>query len=329
MILNELKYCPGTLAEGYSSYSRACLTKVFRGKKVHHILPYDSPASNPETDELFDDNRKRISISGVQEKFSVLLEKNKLRLIKEGEKGAYILKPIPSIGKRQEQMPANEHLTMQIAKQVYGIETAENALIFFKNGEPAYITKRFDVKDDGSKLAQEDFASLAGKTPQTYGEQYKYTGNYLDLFKILKKHVPAYLIEAPKLLKIIIFNYLFSNGDAHLKNFSLIETSLGDFKLSPAYDLLNSRIHIDDKDFALEDGLLPRELTHGKIVKQFKVLSEQAGIREITFVEIMNSMLHQTENVEQLSFSSYLDVHSQRNFFQSYLSRLKKLNQSI
>jgi serine/threonine-protein kinase HipA len=29
-------------------------------------------------------------------------------------------------------MPANEHLTMQIARQVYGIETAENALIFFK-----------------------------------------------------------------------------------------------------------------------------------------------------------------------------------------------------
>lgn len=329
MILNKLKYCPGTLAEGYSSYSRACLTKVFRGKKVHHILPYDSPSSNPETDELFDDNRKRMSISGVQEKFSVLLEKNKLRLIKDGEKGAYILKPIPSIGKRQEQMPANEHLTMQIAKQVYGIETAENALIFFKNGEPAYITKRFDVKDDGSKLAQEDFASLAGKTPQTHGEQYKYTGNYLELFKILKKYVPAYLIEAPKLLKIIIFNYLFSNGDTHLKNFSLIETSLGDFKLSPAYDLLNSRIHIDDKDFALEDGLLPRELAHGKIFKQFKVLSEQAGIKEITFVEIMDLMLHQTENVERLSFSSYLDVHSQRNFFQSYLSRLKKLNQSI
>ncbi len=329
MLLNKLKYCPGTLAEGYSSYSRACLTKVFRGKKVHHILPYDSPTSNPETDELFNESRKRISISGVQEKFSVLLEKNKLRLIKEGEKGAYILKPIPSFGKRQEQMPANEHLTMQIAKQVYGIETAENALIFFKNGAPAYITKRFDVKDDGSKLAQEDFASLAGKTPQTHGEQYKYTGNYLELFKILKKYVPAYLIEAPKLFKIIVFNYLFSNGDAHLKNFSLIETSLGDFKLSPAYDLLNSSIHIDDKDFALEDGLLPRELAHGKIVKQFKVLSEQAGIKEITFVEIMNSMLHQTENVERLSFSSYLDVHSQRNFFQSYLSRLKKLNQSI
>jgi len=112
-------------------------------------LSYDSPASNSETDELFNDNRKRISISGVQEKFSVLLDKNKLRLINEGEQGEYILKPIPSAGKRPELMPANEHLTMQIAKQAFGIEVAENALIFFKNGSPAYITKRFDIKEDG------------------------------------------------------------------------------------------------------------------------------------------------------------------------------------
>ena len=35
---------------------------------------------------------------------------------------------------------------MQIAKQVYGINAAENAIIFFKDGSPAYITKRFDVK---------------------------------------------------------------------------------------------------------------------------------------------------------------------------------------
>lgn len=57
-------------------------------------------------------------------------------------------------------------------------------------------------------------------------------------------------------MKLLIFNYLFSNGDTHFKNYSLIETSMGDFKLSPAYDLLNRSIHIEDKDFALEDGLL-------------------------------------------------------------------------
>lgn len=325
MTLNEIKYCPGTLAEGHNTYSRACLSKVFKGKKVNHILPYDSPHTNSETDKLFDDNRKRMSISGVQEKFSVLLDKNKLRLINEGEQGQYILKPIPSAGKRPECMPANEHLTMQIAKQAYGIETAENALIFFKNGSPAYITRRFDLKEDGSKLAQEDFASLSGRTPQTHGEHYKYTGNYYELFQILKKFVPAYLIEAPKLLKIIIFNYLFSNGDAHFKNFSLIETSMGDFKLSPAYDLLNSRIHIEDKDFALEDGLLPKSLAQGKVISQIKTLSEKAGISEIVYNDILHTMFNQTDLVKQLTFSSFLEEKAQNNYFQSYQARLKKL----
>jgi serine/threonine-protein kinase HipA len=325
MNLDEIKYCPGTLTQGHNTYSRACLSKVFKGKKVNHILPYDSPKTNSETDKLFDDNRKRISISGVQEKFSVLLDKNKLRLIDEGEQGEYILKPIPSAGKRPECMPANEHLTMQIAKQAYGIETAENALIFFKNGSPAYITKRFDLKEDGSKLAQEDFASLSGRTPQTHGEHYKYTGNYYELFQILKKFVPAYLLEAAKLLKIIIFNYLFSNGDAHFKNFSLIETPMGDFKLSPAYDLVNSRIHIDDKDFALEDGLLPKSLAQGKIISQIKTLSEKAGISELIFNDIINTMFNKSDLVEQLTFSSFLDEKTQRNYFQSYQTRLKKL----
>ncbi len=116
------------------------MKSVFNGKKVSHILPYDSPSSNEITDELFDENRKRMSISGVQEKFSVLLDINKLRLIQEGEHGQYILKPIPFAGKNKDQMPANEHLTMQITRQVFGIETAENALIFFKNGAPTYIT---------------------------------------------------------------------------------------------------------------------------------------------------------------------------------------------
>ncbi|NCU31501.1 MAG: type II toxin-antitoxin system HipA family toxin [Candidatus Moranbacteria bacterium] len=325
MTLDEIKYCPGTLAEGHTTYSRACLSKVFKGRKVSHILPYDSPASNSETDELFDDNRKRMSISGVQEKFSVLLDKNKLRLVNEGEQGEYILKPIPGAGKRPECMPANEHLTMQIARQVYGIETAENALIFFRNGSPAYITKRFDLKEDGSKLAQEDFASLSGRAPQTHGEHYKYSGNYFDLFEIMKKFVPAYILEASKLLKLLLFNYLFSNGDAHFKNFSLVETSMGDYKLSPAYDLLNSKIHIEDKDFALEDGLLPKNLAQGNVFSQFRLLSEKAGIKEKVYNDILNTMLNRTDLVKKLTFSSFLDEKTQRNYFQSYQTRLNKL----
>ena len=325
MSLTEIKYCPGTLAEGHSTYSQLCLNRVFSGKKVHHVLPYDSPTSNPEMDELFDDNRARISISGVQEKLAVLLEKNKLRLTNVGERSTFILKPIPDVGKNQDQMPANEHLTMQIARQVFGIETAENALVFFKDGTPAYITKRFDVDKDAVKLGQEDFASLAGRTPQTHGTNYKYLGNYLALFQLLESFVPAYKLEAPKLIKLLMFNYLFSNGDAHFKNFSLLETPMGDYRLSPAYDLLNSRIHVDDKEFALDEGLLPRSFAQGVMSKQFAVLAEKAGIKDIIFGEILELMQSRSKAVEKMIASSYLSDSIKSNYLQAYQGRLKRL----
>ncbi len=319
-----IKYCPGTLAEGYETYSTTCLRRVFDGRKVNHILSYDSPASNEATDELFVENRKRISISGVQEKFSVLLEKNKLRLINEGEQGTYILKSIPGAGKNPDQMPANEHLTMQIARQVFDIETAENALIFFKDGTPAYITKRFDVKKDGGKLAKEDFASLAGRTPQTYGEHYKYSGSYLELFELMKKYLPAYQLEAPKLFRLLVFNYLFSNGDAHFKNFSLLETELGDFRLSPAYDLLNTRMHIEDSDFALDDGLLPKGLAKGKVMGQFLQLAEHAGLTKDQCDSVWAKLLADPKKVGDLIDASYLGDKAKRNYLQLYRTKLKK-----
>lgn len=326
MSLPEINYCPGTLAEGFNTYSRTCLKRVFNGKKVNHILNYDSPAINPAMTELFDENRKRISISGVQEKFSVVLDKNKLRLIVDGERGTHILKPIPQVGRKVDQMPANEHLTMQMARQVFNIVTAENALIFFKNGSPAYITKRFDLDLNNNKRAQEDFASLAGRTPQTHGQHYKYSGNYLELFELMKSHLPAYQLEAIKLFKILIFNYLFSNGDAHLKNFSLSETPMGDFILSPAYDLLNSRIHVEGSDFALEEGLLPKPINHGKISQQFKLLAEKAGIKQKISEDILKFMLSQSDLVGSFVNASFLDQKTKRSYLQHYQGKLNRLS---
>lgn len=325
MLALKIDHCPGTLAAGFDTYSPTCLKRLFQRRKVSHILPYDSPTGELEADAPFDENRKNLSISGVQEKFSVILEKNKLRLIREGEQGTYILKPIPHTGKRADQIPANEHLTMQIARQVYGIETAENALIFFKNGAPAYITKRFDLKDDGTKLAQEDFASLGGRMPQTHGEQYKYSGNYLEFFQLMRRHLPAYKAEAPKLFRVLLFNYLFSNGDAHFKNFSILETPLGDYRLSPAYDLMNSRIHIVDKDFALDDGLLPKQLAKGKLASQFALLGAEAGIPNAVVDETIAVMTGQSGAVEEMIQASFLSTSTKRNYMQAYQSRLRQL----
>ncbi len=322
----EINRCPGTLAAGFSTYSRTCIKRVFNGSKVNHILPYASLQSNHNSEDSFEENATRMSISGVQEKFSIIQLKNKIRLTKEGEQGTHILKPIPSVSKNADQMPANEHLTMQIAQQVFGIETAENALIFFGNGDPAYITKRFDVIAGGLKLAQEDFASLAGMSPQTHGTDYKYLGSYWDLFEVMRENLPSYKVESLKLFKLLIFNYLFSNGDAHLKNFSIIETPLGDFKLSPAYDLLNSRIHIEDKDFALDEGLIPARMGQGNIPKQFRLLADYAGIPEKQTNAILSLMVSKSDQVKKLIDASFLKERIQRNYFQSYQLRLNKLN---
>jgi serine/threonine-protein kinase HipA len=246
--------CPSTLKPGFTSYSPAALRRVFQSKKVNHELPFTSP-EDEKVNQVFMENRKRLSISGVQKKLSLILEKNKLRLTNEGEHGLYILKPIPDDLTQVAQVPANEHVTMQIAEQLFDIRTAPNALIFFQDGTPAYITRRFDYNADGTKKSMEDFATLAGETTETAGVDFKYEGSCEDLFRILKQHVGPYLIEAERLFRLILFNYTFSNGDAHLKNYSLLETNMGDSILSPAYDLMCSRLHVDDPDIAMKDGL--------------------------------------------------------------------------
>lgn len=322
--MKELKYCPGNLSEGFSSYSPIVLRKLFGGRKVSHILPYNSPENAGER-LIFNENQSNISISGYQEKYSLVLEGNNLRLSIEGEHGQYILKPITDLPKNSEFAPANEHVTMQIAKQIFGIDTAENALVFFKDGNPAYITKRFDYDLTMGKLAVEDFASLMQKSPATHGETYKYEGNYLELFSVLKQFVPAWKVEAPKLFSLILFNYIFSNGDAHLKNFSLIETKQGDFKLSPAYDLINTNIHTVDSDFALDEGLLPKSITKGKIKDQFILLGEKAKIPGKTIEKIMLKLTSNTDLVADLVERSYLSEKLKRNYLQTYQRKLKKL----
>ncbi|MGV0857305.1 type II toxin-antitoxin system HipA family toxin [Empedobacter brevis] len=320
----ELKKCPGSLKENFNAYSPVILKKMFNGKKVNPFLNYFSP-TNRKDQSIFHQNQTHISISGFQEKYSFVLDGNELRLTNENESGQYILKPISDLPKNSEFAPSNEHLTMQIAKQIFKIETAENALVFFEDGSPAYLTKRFDYDENGNKLAVEDFASLLGKSPATDGEQYKYEGNYLELFEALKKYVPAWKVEAPKLFTLIVFNYLFANGDAHLKNFSLIETQQGDFKLSPAYDLLNTKIHIEDADFALKEGILPKSITKGKVIDQLKVLGEKAGMTEKSIAKVLQNLTSKEDQVIDLIRRSFLLEKLKRNYLQSYQRRLKKL----
>ncbi|MBI4645584.1 MAG: HipA domain-containing protein [Bacteroidia bacterium] len=328
----ELKYCPGTLAEGFTSYSPGCLRNLFNGKKVHHILPYESPKQNEEVARQFMENRKRISISGVQEKLSFILEKNNLRLTKEGEHGTYILKPVPQDLKNAGQVPANEHLTMQIAKQVYGINTALNALIFFKDGSPAYITKRFDGKPDGKKSGKEDFASLSGKTSDNAGPSFKYESCYEEIGLLIQKFVPAWRVEIEKYFSLVVFNFLFSNGDAHLKNFSLLESSSGDYLLSPAYDLINTKLHIDDSHFALSKGLFADSYMSETYKKRgypnkadFTEFAKRIGVMETRTEKLLQPFLKKQNIVETLINRSFLNNPAKRGYLFMYQTRRNQL----
>lgn len=328
MKIREFTYCPGTLAEGFSSYSPSCLRKLFNGKKVSHVLIYDQPQQDEEVAELFIENRKRISISGVQEKLSFVLEKNILRLTKEGEQGTYILKPIPRDLKKVDQVPANEHLTMQIARQVYGLNTAENAMVFFKNGSPAYITKRFDVKDDGSKWGKEDFATLAGKTKDNAGPNFKYEYSYEEAGMLIQKYVSAWRIEIEKYFSLVLFNFLFSNGDAHLKNFSLLESSKGDYLLSPAYDLVNTKLHVDDTDFALDKGLFAddfkseqyKKSMHPNII-DFEEFGRRIGVAENRIQKLVTPYLKKQPFMETLISRSFLTDANKRGYLMMYQTK--------
>ena len=143
----------------------------------------------------------------------------------------------------------------------------------------------------------------------------------------MREHLPTYKAESLQLFKLFVFNYLFSNGDAHLKNFSILETALGDYRLSPTYDLLNSRYPIDDKDFALEDGLLPARLGQGNVSKQFQLLAGHAGIPIKQYNSTMHLMISKSDQVSNFIEVSFLKERIKRSYLQSYQLRLKKLKE--
>ncbi|MBQ8223454.1 MAG: HipA domain-containing protein [Bacteroidales bacterium] len=329
--MKKIEVCPGTLATGFDTYSPQCLRRLFDGKKVCHIM--DFSLDDVTADIIASLNR--ISISGVQEKLSAVVNKGKIILTPEGKSGRYIIKPIPDYKHLRyiDNIPANEHLTMQIANQVYKINTATNALAFFADGRPAYITKRFDYRDDGSKIKQDDFASIAGKTEKNNGKDFKYSGSYEDIAKLLRQNVSAWQVEMTKFFTLVVFNYLFSNGDAHLKNFSLQETIDGDYTLTPAYDLMNTSIHIDDSDFALQKGLIPKEEyseiynnTSHPCKEDFITFGNRIGVIPKKVDTIIEMFSKENTFVYELIERSFLDARCKRMYLRSYQERLQRFN---
>ena len=308
---------------GFTEYTPATLRSLTRGAVVSPILPYKSLETQASR---LNENRGKISLSGAQAKYSVTIEDGKFVLTRDGERGEFILKPRLTDFERVEDSPANEHLTMQIASKVFHIETAANALCFFENGEAAYITRRYDVGPDGIRIQQEDFASLGGITADRYGQNYKYTAlSYEDIGGLIRRYLPAWRVEMVKFFDLILFNFLFSNGDAHLKNFSVLKNPEGDYRLAPAYDLIDTRIHLpDDEIFALRKGLFAdgRAIPLGINRREFQEFGIAIGLPEKVVDKEIDRFCADYPGIETLIQESFLCDESKSDYLRHYEMRL-------
>lgn len=325
MHLPKINVCPSTLRPGFTTYSPAAQAALFgsRSRKVSHILPFGPPGKNTELNREYNEKRKRISISGVQEKYSLRQEKNNLILTDTG--GTHILKPVPS--KRLDRisdLPANEHVSMQIARQVFGVRTADCGMVFFDDGSPGYLTRRFDYKPDGSgNYHLEDFATLMGKTPELEGYNFKYNASYLDIANLIRQYTAAAPVVLLEFFRLLVVNYLIANGDAHLKDFSLMETTQGDFVLSPAYGLLCTALHLDDSHLALYNGLYSGdydEKTYYDVGMytgtSFLVFAEKAGISRVLAGQVVDEVVRKTPKAIELIQRSFLSEEAKNKYIE-------------
>ena len=231
-------YCYDALAENEQDFHRTCAKKMF-GTVTPPVIGFDLNQLEELAAQIV---VKSVAVTGVQPKLSLHLEQHKnevSRLTIVGLHGDYILKP-PSA--EYQELPENEDLTMHLASLVK-IKTAQHCLIRLASGELAYITKRFDRKING-KVALEDFCQLTENLTE-----HKYRGSIENIGKTVKQYTTNKGIELIRLFELVLFCYLTGNADMHLKNFALLENALGEYELSPAYDLLSTALVIpDDKD---------------------------------------------------------------------------------
>ena len=325
--METLNVCPSTLAEGFNTYSPSALKLLFDGRSVSHILGFDSPNHEDADTEEYARHVGRISLSGVQPKASLVLNaENQLVRPIDGQRGQYILKPAPSSYSLLERKycPANEHLSMQIASQVYHIETAANALCFFRDGEAAYLTRRFDVAPDGSKYQQEDLASLGGLTKANGGSDYKYSNlSYEECAEIIRRYTKAAPVEVLKFFRVVVFNYLILNDDAHLKNFSLMNRGNGEYHLTPAYDLINTSLHLyEPRIFALDKGLFREGMTftdtHSVSRKDFEEFGHRISLSPRLVKRELDFFATEHPLAQDLISRSFLPEQLQRTYWLSF-----------
>ena len=322
--------CLSTLVElPREGYSSAALRRLADRRTLPERLPF----TRRDILRIRAEETARFSISGVQDKVSLRLRRGRLEPTEEG--GEYILKPIPGLQlpEFQDDVPANEHVSMQAAEQLFGIRTAANGLIRLADEELAYLTRRFDRLPDGTRIPQEDFCQLMQRSEATYGSNFKYDSSCEALGLTLRRYCAAYPIEVEELFRRLVFSYAIGNGDAHLKNFSLQQGPRGDYLLSPAYDLLSSTLHLPTESRLALDLLEEDETPAGVATAGFETgsdfltLASRFGIRDSRARQTLKLVDDRREALIDLVHRSFLSEPAKAAYIDVYEDRVKALRQ--
>ena len=196
------------------------------------------------------DEGVRISGAGSQEKLVACIRSGKISLPLYGTPSTHIIKPaIPNF----HDSVFNEFFCMKLAQKC-GIPAAECDILTL-NGESFYAVARFDRETaDGitMRLHQEDFCQLLNVPPKLKYQEDGGPGVEDCVRRMSEIRLPA----AGKLnfLRLLIFNFLTGNCDAHAKNYAVLYRN-GQPSFAPAYDILSTMVYDSiAKRFAMSIG---------------------------------------------------------------------------
>lgn len=221
----------------------------------------------------------KFSLAGVQMKFSVKEKEGRYNLSRGGVLGDWIIKTPSTM---HQYVPLNEFTAMSLAS-IVGVDIPDIKLVELDkldnlpqvnlpDEKVAFAIRRFD-RHEGTRIHMEDFAQVLVKYPH---EKYRF-GNYEQIGKILYQYSGDGIHDIQQLARRLLVNILLANGDAHLKNWSLLYSDEVTPRLSPAYDILTTSVYIEDeKQFALNLGKTKNwyEVSY----EHFQLWSEKADI---------------------------------------------------
>lgn len=193
----------------------------------------------PPPDAGSENGLLRFSLAGVQLKFSVLREGDRLTLPVRGERGDWIAK---LDSPRFPRVVENELATLEWARAA-GFEVPEctlepmaalSPLMHGRASEGHVLAiRRYDRKGR-LRIHQEDFAQVVGLSPKL-----KYDNvTYEQLARLVKEIAgPAAYLEFVRRLAFVVAS---GNADAHLKNWSLLYPDGVEARLTPLYDQVST-----------------------------------------------------------------------------------------